>query len=1325
MNAIDSQAPLPATGELIAPAPQVLLLSNGNYHVMLTRVGAGYSRWKNLAVTRWREDATCDNWGSFCYLRDLASGDVWSSTHQPTLRHADSDEATFTAGVAAFAASRHGIQARTEIVVSPQDDVEVRRLRLTNHSATARLIAVTSYAEVVLAPAATDAAHQAFSKLFVETEILREQRAILCSRRPRAPDEPTPWLFHLLNPSQPPVGEISYETDRMRFIGRGRSTADPQAMDQDGPLSGSAGAVLDAVTAIRCTVALEPGATASFDLITGVCGSREASLGLVVKYRDRVMADQALAAAPARARDVLATLQASEADAKLFARLADGVIYANAALRAAPGILASNLLGQQGLWAYGISGDLPVVLLRIADRTDIDLLRQVAQAQNWWRLSGLAVDLVVLCEGDAVGQLALQQQAVQSIIASGGAGHIDKPGGIFVRLAERVSQADHVLLQTVARVVLSGAAGPLAWQLDRRASMSMSTSMSNRLPDAAQQAQHTTARQAVDAAPRDLLFDNGTSGFSADGREYIIRSAVGWTTPLPWVNVLANPGFGTLISESGSATSWSENAQAFRLTPWSNDPVGDPNTEACYIRDEDSGHTWSPTLLPCGGTMPYVTRHGFGYSVFEHDESGIGSELVVYVAQDAPLKFVQLTLRNSSGHARRLSVTGYLQWVLGDEPAKTRMHVSTEIDTASGALFARNPYNTAFAGRVAYFAVDADDGADTGPDSKTRPISHCGDRASFFGRDGSLRSPAAMKQARLCGSVGVSLDPCAAIRIPVDLAPGQTREIGFRLGAAGSAEDARRLVQRWRGPAAAKEALVAVKQHWQHTLSAVQIETPDRSLDVLANGWLVYQVLACRLWARTAFYQSSGAYGFRDQLQDVMALVHAAPALVREHLLRSAARQFPEGDVQHWWHTPSGGGVRTRCSDDYLWLPLVTCRYVTVSGDSAVLDEPVHFLRGRALEDGKESAYDQPAPSDEVASLYQHCVRAIEHGLRFGEHGLPLMGSGDWSDGMNLVGAAGKGESVWLGFFLCAVLAQFKPVALQRGDAAFAARCSSESARLRAAIEQHAWDGAWYRRAWFDDGSPLGTSGNAECRIDSVAQSWAVLSGVANAQRALSAMNAVDSQLVRRDAALIQLLDPPFEHSNPNPGYVQGYVRGVRENGGQYTHAAVWVAMTFAALGDAERAWEMFTLLDPTRHATTADGVSRYKTEPYVMAGDVYAVAPHAGRGGWSWYTGAAGWMVQFILESLLGLRVAGDKLQMAPCIPAHWKSFQVHYRYRRTLYHITVRQTPGTAGLAGLADLTLDGAALPGAVVPLLDDGRTHRVEVAWHGPAPGGDLK
>ena len=1298
MNAVNPEAPLRISGGPDTPVPEVQLLSNGRYHVMLTSAGSGYSCWKNLAVTRWREDATCDNWGAFCYIRDVANGDVWSTTYQPTLRRADTYEAAFATGYTAFHRGDHDIETHTDIAVSAGDDVELRRVRITNGSSRRRVLDVTSYAEIVLAPPATDAAHPAFSKLFVETEILRECQAILCTRRPRAPDEPRPWMFHLLTAPEAARGDVSYETDRLRFIGRGRTTADPQALDDDAALSGSAGPVLDPVAAIRCRIALDPGEAAIVDLISGISETREACIGLLAKYQDRQIADRVLAAAPTHGQEFLSGLHATEAEVRLFARIASSILYTNASLRAAPSVLGTNRQGQSSLWAYAISGDLPIVLLRIADPANIALARQVLQAHAYWRLHGLAVDLVILCEGQASNQLALHEQITKLIDAGGVAARIDQPGGVFVRPADRITEGDCILLKTVARVVISDADGSLAQQIQRRCANPISSPP----PAAARSGTRETwapTKLTDEPAEPSLLFYNGAGGFTADGRQYVITTRLEQMTPAPWVNVLANPSFGTLVSESGSANTWSENAHEFRLTPWSNDPVGDANTEAYYIRDEESGHYWSPTLLPSGGAAPYVTRHGFGYSVFEHSENGIDSELVVYVANDAPVKFAVLKLRNGSSRARRLSVTGYLEWVLGDEPAKTRLHVSTEADAGSGALFARNPYNTDFAGRVAFFVADDVAGR-----------SFCGDRAQFLGRNGTLRDPAAMSHAQLSGTVGTALDPCAAIRIPFELAERQTREIGFRLGAGGSVEEARQLVQRWRGSAAAHEALAAVQQYWQHTLGAVQVETPNRALDVLTNGWLVYQVLACRLWARSALYQSSGAYGFRDQLQDAMALVHATPELMREHLLRSASRQFPEGDVQHWWHPPSGRGVRTRCSDDYLWLPLAACRYVVVTGDTAVLDEPVHFLEGRALKDEEESAYSLPKQSAQEASLYDHCVRAVENGLRYGTHGLPLMGSGDWNDGMNLVGTAGKGESVWLGFFLYAVLTQFGDLARRRGDALFAERCSSESARLRDAIEQNSWDGAWYRRAWFDDGSPLGSSSNAECRIDSIAQSWAVLSGAGNAQRAREAMNAVDAQLVRRDAALIQLLDPPFDHSEPNPGYIQGYARGVRENGGQYTHAAVWVAMAFVVLGDAKRAWELFSLINPINHAKSPDTIAVYKTEPYVLAGDVYALAPHSGRGGWAWYTGSAGWMYRLILESLLGLRLDADKLHFAPCLPADWNSFQVHYRYRQTIYHITVLQT---SVADGEPTLTVDGALLPGPAIPLVDDRREHSVEV------------
>ena len=668
------------------------------------------------------------------------------------------------------------------------------------------------------------------------------------------------------------------------------------------------------------------------------------------------------------------------------------------------------------------------------------------------------------------------------------------------------------------------------------------------------------------------------------------------------------------------------------------------------------------------------------------------------MARDAPIKFTVLKVRNECGRPRRLSATGYVEWVLGDLQPKSKMHVITEIDPNSGALFARNPYNTEFAGRVAFFDVD----------DATRTLS--GDRTEFLGRNGTLRSPAAMARSQLSGKVGAALDPCAAIQVPFELTDGQEREFIFTLGVGRDADDARNLARRFRQSAAAREALEGVWQYWNHTLGAVQVETPDPSLNVLANGWLLYQTLACRLWARSGTYQPGGAFGFRDQLQDGMALVHAEPSLLREHLIRCAARQFREGDVQHWWHPPSGRGVRTHCSDDSLWLPLAICRYVLSTGDSGVLDEPIHFIEGRPVNPEEDSYYDLPSGSEEAASLYEHGRRAILRGLKFGEHGLPLMGSGDWNDGMNRVGEHGKGESVWLGFFLYQVLNQFTEIARTRGDLSFAERCQREAAQLRRNIEQNGWDGEWYRRAYFDDGTPLGSASNPECQIDSIAQSWSVLSGAGDPGRSRLAMEAVDQRLVSRDHALIQLLAPPFDKSDLNPGYIKGYVPGVRENGGQYTHGAIWAAMAFAALGDSRRAWELLAMISPVNHARSPEGMAIYKVEPYVVAADVYALSPHTGRGGWTWYTGSAGWMYRLIVESLLGLRLEVDKLRFAPCLLADWKAFKVHYRYRETVYHISVLQTRGGNGKT---IVTVDGVERPDRAIPLVDDRQEHSVEV------------
>ncbi len=1276
--------------------PRTQLLSNGRYAVMLTTAGSGYSRWRDLAITRWREDVTRDAWGTYVFLRDVDSGESWSAGYQPRGGQPDSYEVIFSEDRAEIVRRDGAIGTTLQVIVSPEDDAEVRRVSLTNLGTKSREIELTSYAEVVLAPPAADAAHPAFCNLSVQTECIPELDTLLATRRPRSRGEVPVWLAHVAVVEGDPVGELQWETDRARFLGRGRGIRTPAAVIDGQPLSNTTGAVLDPIVSLRRRVRLPPGDTVRVAFSTLVAPSRAEALGLAEKYRDTATFDRAATLAWTQAQVQQHHLGIGPDEAHLFQGLASRVLYSDRALRPSADVLTRHTGGPDALWAHGISGDLPIVLVQIDEPEDVGIVRQLLRAHEYWRMKQLAVDLVILNERAPSYVQDLQALLETLLRTSQSAGPHDGHGlhgNVYILRADRVTATQRDVLQSVARAVLSNRRGTLADQMARA-----------QRPDAAPPAQPrrlAVAPANVTAWGPDLELFNGLGGFERDGREYVTVLDEGRWTPSPWINVIANAGFGFQVSESGSGYTWSVNSRENQLTAWSNDPVSDPPGETIYVRDEETGDLWGPTALPIHeGASPYVIRHGQGYTRFDHVSHGIALELLQLVALDDPIKISRLTLTNESGRPRRLSVTAYVEWVLGVSRHAAAPFVVTEIDGKTGAMFARNAWRREFGARVAFADLGGTQAAWTA------------DRTEFLGRNGTPDHPAALApRRRLSGRVGAGLDPCSALQTTIELAAGSRAEVVFFLGEAANPEEARELIVRYRTRDVAA-ALRAVGERWDEVLGTVQVKTPDRSMDILLNRWLLYQTLACRVWARSALYQAGGAYGFRDQLQDVMALAVAEPALARQHVLRAAARQFVEGDVQHWWHPPSGRGVRTRISDDLVWLPYVVAQYVEVAGDGAVLDEVVPFLEGPKLAVGQAESYFEPRASDERGTLFEHCARALDRSLTAGPHGLPLMGTGDWNDGMNEVGAEGKGESVWLGWFLHTVLSEWAGLADARGEGKRAERWRSYVNALKEALEREAWDGHWYRRAYFDDGTPLGAAVNDACRIDSIAQSWSVISAAADPARRERAMAAVDEHLVRRADGVVLLFTPPFDDTSLEPGYIKGYVPGVRENGGQYTHAAIWSVIAFAALGDGDKAAELFAMLNPITHARTEAGVQRYKVEPYVVAADVYAEPPHVGRGGWTWYTGSAGWMYRAGLESILGFRLRGTRLVVDPCIPRAWPGFELVFRYGSARYDLVV-ENPRDAS-RGVSSVEVDGVSLDGDLsIGLADDRKTHRIRI------------
>lgn len=1271
--------------------PRTRILSNGRYTVMLDNAGNGCSLIdRDIALTRWREDGVAGQSGVYIFIRDLDDGKLWSVAYQPTRVEPESYEVLFNPDKVEFKRRDFGIFLHTEITVSPEDNVEIRKVTLTNLSAKTRNLEITSYAEVALGHSRADLVHPVFSKMFIESEYNSEFEGLIFSRRPRSKDEQQMYLMHML--TMKTVWEpIQYESSRAKFLGRGNRVGGAAIMEDKRPLSKTVGEVLDPIFALRTRLELKDGQSESAVFTTGFARSREEILTLGQRYHDLHTVNRAFEMAWSHSNVELRHEQFSIRQSHAFQRLASALFYNIDILRGSREALVSNKLTQSALWRFGVSGDLPIVLLRIDDPAQIKLVQELLLAHQYIRMRGISFDLVIVNEYPG-GYFQTFQEELEFMIRAGYSSNlVDKQGGIYLRTRSQISAEEVTLLEAISRVVLLGGKGPLSVQL-RFDDKAVAVPLRRRTPSS-----RTSEAPMPIPDKNSYEFFNGVGGFIDQGAKYQIEVRGRSLPPLPWANVIANPNFGFLITESGGGYTWSENSRENKLTPWSNDAVSDPCGEVIYIRDADQGNYWSATPRPIVPRHGCKVRHGVGHSQFLINENAIESNLIVSGSHTEKVKWWNLKLSNRSNQERRIEVYLYIEWTLGVSREESSRHLVTDFDQQANFLHATNNYNNEFAGRVVAIG------------SNLKISSYTTSRIDFIGRHRGVTYPyqfeAVNPQAftsilsqqtipiELSKKVGSGFDSCGVIKVEVNLTPAQEREVLFFLNETRSLDEARQYASRHRSLGTRNSEFERVKKTWDATLSSLQIKTPDRSFDIMMNSWLLYQTLSCRIYGRSGFYQSGGAIGFRDQLQDSLALLFSRSELTREQIILHSSRQFVEGDVQHWWHPPTGRGVRTRISDDYLWLPYAVCRYLEATNDYSILDENVFFIEGPKLDEHQMESYILPYTSQRSGTVYEHCVLALEHGLNFGAHGLPLMGAGDWNDGMNEVGREGRGESVWLAWFLSHNLKNFSQIARKREDLAHATKYEELSKQIQNSVEVSAWDGNWYRRAYFDDGTPLGSSANAECRIDSISQSWSVIADGKNIERRDLAMDSVRRELVRRDEKIICLLTPPFDKSAVEPGYIKGYLPGTRENGAQYTHAAVWVVMATALQRRGDQAFELFSLINPINHSRTAEEVKNYQGEPYVIAGDVYSIAPHVGRAGWSWYTGSASWMYQVGIEYLLGLKLRGDHFMIDPVIPSKWNNFSISYVHSGRKFKIEISNPENVEH--GISKVVVNGALI------------------------------
>ena len=1264
------------------------VIASDDYTICMDENGEGFSKYKNIYVYRYKKTADIVQGVQF-YIKNIKNKRIWSSGNSKALPKADKYIVSFSPDTDKITRVDGNIETTTKTTIVPNEPLEIRRIELKNDGNTEDVLEVTSFLEPILSTKEQDYAHPAFNNLFLEFEKVDE--TIIIKRRPRTEKEKAIYLGVKLFTENETVGELEFETNKEKFLGRATFSI-PKMVQESKPLSKNLVLTTEPCIAMRRTIKIKPKEKVTLDLLMYVDENKENIIEKLKEYGHSGTINKAYELSKAKLEAEIRYLDLKGKNIDVYQKIMTYLVFGNP-MKIWDG--EKICFSQSELWKYGISGDLPILLVKIKDSSDIYVIEDIMKCYDFLRMKNILFDLVILNEEENIYEHYVKEQ-IDSIILNKHLSYLKNvAAGIFVINSADISKEDRELLDFVSKLVFNAGGGNLKTQLEEMEEEYLGSIKNIGEYNLMEPIFIPKEEQIGQDSLNNLLYHNEFGGFTEDGTEYKIKINKENRLPTVWSHVMANENFGTIVTENQGGYTWSKNSRLNRLTSFNNMPSIDAPSEIFYLKNEKTGENWSLGASPMPDENDYEITYGFGYAMYNHISHGILQQMQVFVPQKDKIKINILNLKNLEGEKKELKLIYYIKPVLGEDEIKSNGYIYVEKD--GNIVTAKNLYNTDFKGSVMYVG------------SSEKITSFTGNKNSFFG-NGNLSNPEGLNKVSLDNNHGIFENTCIALEIKIELDAYENKEICMFLGEESNLLDAKNIAYKYTKLSNAKEELKAIKKYWFETLNVLQVKTPLDSMNIILNGWAVYQTICCRLWARSGYYQSGGAYGFRDQLQDTLGIENIDINFMKNQIIKSASHQFIEGDVEHWWHEDTNKGIRTRFSDDLLWLVYVVCEYITLTGDYRFLEEKVCYLKGEPLIEYEDEKYDIHIQSLEKGSIWEHCIKALEK-TEFGENGLPKIGSGDWNDGMNGVGNKGNGTSVWLGFFLYSILEKVVLICDNLKEEELKVKYEKLKEKLRKTLNTVGWDGRWYKRAYTDDGTAIGSIENEECRIDSISQSWATISNAGDNDKKYISLESLENHLVDKENGIIKLLDPPFNKGKINPGYIKSYMPGVRENGGQYTHAAIWVILAETMLGFGDKALEYYRMINPIEHSKTKESAKKYKVEPYVLPGDIYGAENLAGRGGWTWYTGSSSWYYKVGTQNILGLKIENNYLKIEPCIPREWKEYTMRYRYNGSIYNIKVKNPNGKN--TGVERFIVDGKEIEEKQIHLETNSGIREIEV------------